>query len=641
MSEIVKPAATRVDCANLRSQPAKVGTDAKDQTSSMIIHALEEMQSEHIMQIKEILSDFNRKQTAEMNKRQSDHEERITALVKGMSASSSLYPASPGGKVKKSGTQSFPQAFQNKKSGSAVDSTLNVVKPTQVAPIVPVEANEPEAKKSNSMIASTGSVSGRSSSSKKSSGPKLESEQEVQSVKKNLGKVQQLARALSSVDDEVDNCRASLRRLFDHPVVDVCICIVILANTIFVAAQADYVAKNLEEASSDEWYGMNMFFLCFFLFEIIIRIVVERQDFIFGHNRHWNIFDFFVSFISLIEVLISSASNTRAVRVLRILRIIRVARFLRVLRFFHELRAMVMGILHSFGTLIWVLVLLCMNMFLFAVYVTQIAAYERIEMNNAVDKDEELDAALEENFGELTSSMYSLYKAVTGGDDWGGFADLLFEVNIFTGLLFCFYVAFTTFAVLNVVTGVFIGNAFKLIEDDTDLTIMEQTETRRTAISDVKAIFRRTDSDRSGAISREEFSSHVKNPCVQAYFRQLGLDIEQKRNWDGMFDLLDFDNNQEIDIDEFVSGCLHMRGPARSIDLERCNFMMRHIREEMMELKAYFLQNATVPIKTLDFEVDGSASSSNDAPRWNVPVPPNPGAPGDVTSVPVLQIDDL
>merc|ERR1719161_2802004 len=224
-------------------------------------------------------------------------------------------------------------------------------------------------------------------------------------------------------------------------------------------------------------------------------------------------------------------------------------------------------------------------MFLFAVYVTQIIAYERAEMNAEQDIDVEYSNDLNDNFGGLALTIYSMYKAVTGGDDWGFYADLLFKTNIFPGLLFCFYVAFTTFAVLNVVTGVFIGNAFKLIDNDTDLTIMEQNESRRKAITDMKQVFRKADSDRSGTISRQEFQTHIQDPCVQAYFRQLGIDVEAERNWTGMFDLLDFDQDEEIDIDEFVSGCLHMRGQARSLDLERCNFNIRNVLSQLRELQ--------------------------------------------------------
>jgi len=172
---------------------------------------------------------------------------------------------------------------------------------------------------------------------------------------------------------------------------------------------------------------------------------------------------------------------------------------------------------------------------------------------------------------------------VTGGDDWSGYADLLFEIDIFAGVLFCFYVAFTTFAVLNVVSGVFIGNAFKLIEDDTDHTIMEQTESRRKVIEDMKKVFRKADFDRSGKIGRAEFEEHINDPLVQAYFRQLGLEVDDVSV--GMFDLLDFDNDNQLNMEEFVEGCLHVRGTASSLDVERCHFSLRKILTEFNNLK--------------------------------------------------------
>eukprot|EP00746_Dinoflagellata_sp_MGD_P029892 gnl/MRDRNA2_/MRDRNA2_170841_c0_seq1.p1 gnl/MRDRNA2_/MRDRNA2_170841_c0~~gnl/MRDRNA2_/MRDRNA2_170841_c0_seq1.p1 ORF type:complete len:457 (-),score=53.67 gnl/MRDRNA2_/MRDRNA2_170841_c0_seq1:153-1490(-) len=404
-----------------------------------------------------------------------------------------------------------------------------------------------------------------------------------------------------------------LKRLLEHPAIDAFVCMTIMCNTVFVAVEADYTAQNLTEAGS-VFKSINLFFLVFFALEILIRVVVERQEFILGKNRYWNAFDSLIVSISSIEHAVTSTTSnsggaTRAVRVLRLLRLIRIARLLRVIRFLQELRAMVMGILQSASTLLWALLLLIMNMFVFAVYVTQIVAWERIEISEGKTVDVEYSTGLQEHFHTLLVTIYSLYKAVTGGNDWHVYADLLFEIGIFPGFLFCFYIAFTTFAVLNVVSGVFISHIFKLLDDDTDLTIMEQTNSRRKVISDLKNVFRQTDSDRSGKISRSEFCSHIRDPCAQAYFRQLGLEIDTHRDWDNLFDLLDFDCDQQLDIDEFVSGCLHMRGPARSLELERCNFSLRHVRHEIADLAKHVkLQNALFQHTLQLFQGKGAAT---------------------------------
>merc|ERR1719375_1382729 len=98
-----------------------------------------------------------------------------------------------------------------------------------------------------------------------------------------------------------------------------------------------------------------------------------------------------------------------------------------------------------------------------------------------------------------------------------------------------------------------------------------------------------------------------------------------------MFDLLDFDNDNELNIDEFVSGCLHMRGPARSLDLERCNFCLRQIRSEVIELKRslYEVGNLT-KFERLNssFEtVNGMSTGSGDASPQKAPVFVEPGSP--------------
>ena len=60
------------------------------------------------------------------------------------------------------------------------------------------------------------------------------------------------------------------------------------------------------------------------------------------------------------------------------------------------------------------------------------------------------------------------------------------------------------------------------------------------------------------------FEEKINCPEVREYFESLGLDI-----WDAwsFFKLLDLDAGGEVEIDEFLMGCLRLRGAARAIDV--------------------------------------------------------------------------
>jgi len=48
---------------------------------------------------------------------------------------------------------------------------------------------------------------------------------------------------------------------------------------------------------------------------------------------------------------------------------------------------------------------------------------------------------------------------------------------------------------------------------------------------------------------------------VQEYLQSVGIDTRQAEN---LFDILDFDDTGSLDADEFMSGVLKARGPAKS-----------------------------------------------------------------------------
>lgn len=317
--------------------------------------------------------------------------------------------------------------------------------------------------------------------------------------------------------------------------------------------------------------SIDLIFTIFFSFELSMRIFVERLRFLLGRNKLWNAFDTLVVTSAVLEECVKASTNTTAIRVMRIMRLVRVIRVIRTLRLFKDLRALVTGIFASLISLVWALVLLLVILFVNAVFITQMVTTYR---SQAAESDLSSKQLLVDHFGSLGYTMYSLYKAITGGEDWALFADALFEVSDALGVFFCAYIAFSIFAVLNVITGVFVDNAIRANQQDADVIIMEQTEARKKHIDDVKSVFEKADSDGSGTLTWEEFQTHVENPYVQAYFRQIGLElaVDDART---IFSLLDFDGGGCIDLDEFIFGCGHLKGFATSMDLARMGHAQR------------------------------------------------------------------
>merc|ERR1712193_331044 len=83
-------------------------------------------------------------------------------------------------------------------------------------------------------------------------------------------------------------------------------------------------------------------------------------------------------------------------------------------------------------------------------------------------------------------------------------------------------------------------------------------------INDVKKVFEEADDDHSGNLSWSEFQEHIKDERVQAFFRALELDAAEAQ---GLFQLIDTDSDQTVHLNEFINGCIRLKGQAKSLDL--------------------------------------------------------------------------
>lgn len=273
--------------------------------------------------------------------------------------------------------------------------------------------------------------------------------------------------------------------------------------------------------------------------------------------------------------------NVSALRLFRILRLVRVFRLLRVLRFFSTLRTMIGGVMASAKLLMWALFLLSIIMYVFAVCVLQFIA-EEMGPGSGISQDNA--TALREHFSSLIRTIYTLFLSICGGIDWGSAAEPLLAVSPFMCLLFSIYIAFVIFCVLNIVTGIFVENANKLIINDEERMIIEDAEKRKRWVEEVQQIFTDSDQDCSGEINYQEFDAMLNDVRIQAYLHKLGVDWELYSTV-GLFEQLDYDGSGTIDKTEFFLAMQNLHGPARSIDMNHVKYCLRNLNHKLDNLK--------------------------------------------------------
>jgi len=267
--------------------------------------------------------------------------------------------------------------------------------------------------------------------------------------------------------------------------------------------------------------------------------------------------------------------------ILRLLRLARVLRLIRMVRLIPELKSMVYLISASMWSFIWTMVLIVLLVYCTAIFYTDTANRMAAKMDNGAGAGK-----IKKYWGSVGVSMLTLFEAITGGNDWCVFIDA-FEGDeaLLIILSFSLYVAFAMLVMLNLVTGVFVEGAQRIVKQDTD------NELLRT----VCKIFGSIDGNEDMAISKDEFMEHLNNGALDLYFQAVDLSREQG---EGLFTLLDVDASGALSVEEFVRGCIRLRGPARAVDLAA----MAHDFEEKLTFARGLtenLQDETSKLQTL------------------------------------------
>merc|ERR1711920_446496 len=119
-------------------------------------------------------------------------------------------------------------------------------------------------------------------------------------------------------------------------------------------------------------------------------------------------------------------------------------------------------------------------------------------------------------------------------------------------------------AVMNIITGVFVDNAVETARSQRDFLIQKEMELREKYAAEMRDLFAEMDKDGSGTVGLAEIQAYLEDPRVQGYFQALGLD---PRDTERLFKLIDDDGSGDVDVGEFLDGCLRLKGQARSIDV--------------------------------------------------------------------------
>eukprot|EP00927_Polykrikos_kofoidii_P070818 TRINITY_DN6719_c0_g1_i3.p1 TRINITY_DN6719_c0_g1~~TRINITY_DN6719_c0_g1_i3.p1 ORF type:complete len:754 (-),score=124.10 TRINITY_DN6719_c0_g1_i3:78-2339(-) len=345
--------------------------------------------------------------------------------------------------------------------------------------------------------------------------------------------------------------------------------VAVMLYTVFIGIESDYSARYVNRPVPVIFKVMEVIFGIIFLIEITLRILVHGVRFFTGSSWKSNVFDLAVVVLQGFEML---ASLWYEGWFLRNLKLLRCLRLIHVLHMVGELRTLTISIMNSVRSLFWSVLLLVLISFIFGVTLTNIVSSGR--RNTVIEAagdyageagllEEAAPEQLTEFYGSLTATMLMLYQCITDGRHWGELVTPLVEAcSPWLALLFCVYMSFMIFAMLNVLTAFFVESTLRVAEEDK----------KRHMMSELWEAFRpptQHDEDEDvydHSISIDEFQRHLDNPKMKAFLDALDLDAESAAV-SPFFHLIDTDGSGEVDAEELVSGCLRLTGVAKSFDV--------------------------------------------------------------------------
>jgi len=251
---------------------------------------------------------------------------------------------------------------------------------------------------------------------------------------------------------------------------------------------------------------------------------------------------------------------------------------------------MMQCVLGSFISLFWAILFLMVLLMICSLIAVQNVTNWRIDHPNCQELDgEDLHDMTQEEcehmkvwFGSVGSAMLSMFMGTTGGIDWGDLYATVKHCGPTFRFFFLFYIVFFNFAFFNIVTSVFVDKAMKLAKPDEETLLAERKQHDLELDQMLRELFNMVDDDDSGVITIDELQQAIEDARVLHKFELLGISV---RDADTFFHTLTaISHGEDLRIDEFVEGCLKLKGPASSLDVQ---YVRSQVEEHQRVLNSY------------------------------------------------------
>ncbi|CAE8681952.1 unnamed protein product [Polarella glacialis] len=380
------------------------------------------------------------------------------------------------------------------------------------------------------------------------------------------------------------------------------ISLLLCANVLFLASELQYRGDisgyNLSLASystpiakQEDWPTIDAFFVdgdyvftALFCIDVAVRIVVLRSRF-WAAAMNW--IDFVVVAMSIITMVQSLPISPMFLRLLRVGKLARALRLATTSNALQSLQLLIKCLESSIDMLCWSFILLVFIQSIAGMIIGSLARdYIEDESNNLLRRKEVFMF-----YGTFTRTFLTMFEILFA--NWAPACRVLVEnVSEWFSIFFLVYRCFIGFAVINVLSAVFVQQTLKTATSDEELSFKQKQKDQTKYAAKVKQLFKSVDVSSDGQITFDEFSALVENPKLKFWMGQLDLEYHDLL---GLFEMLD-DGDGEISLGEFVEGAGRLKGAAKTIDIWRLETKLEIMLTRLLALSTTSAANANGPL---------------------------------------------
>lgn len=283
--------------------------------------------------------------------------------------------------------------------------------------------------------------------------------------------------------------------------------------------------------------------------------------------------------------------NTALFRVMRLVRAIRILRLASQFTIIRSIRSIVFAVVNLVSSFVPAMLMLAFVIYIFSlVFMQGVTAHLVVHKDDGPQAREEAEI-MRDWYGSGSKSMWTLFGSVTGGIDWKESAAPLVRLGNFYVGMFILYIVFVNLGLLNVLTGLFVHAALQASDMNREFQIDSALQRRKHMVENIAKLLFEAEVRMLGNFKAKDINPTrlswkscrdcMQDEAVKSYFMLLDLDFASTKK---IFEMLHQDERGEVDLAEFVHGCITMKGGAKMIDVIVLQKELKQVHHAVEEL---------------------------------------------------------